>query len=72
MDGHYWGMHSLWWIFWVAIFVLMFSLVTPVPKSRACKRPMEILQRRYAAGEISTEEYDERRANLLRDGAGDA
>lgn len=72
MVGHYWGMHLFWWIFWVVIFVLLFSLVTRVPRSRARTRPMEILQRRYAAGEISTEEYEERKANLLRDGAGDA
>jgi putative membrane protein len=29
--------------------------------------PLQILQRRYAAGEITSEEYEERRAKLLRD-----
>ena len=29
--------------------------------------PFEVLQRRYAAGEISTAEYDERKEKLTRD-----
>jgi putative membrane protein len=29
--------------------------------------PLQILQRRYAAGEITSEEYEERRTKLLRD-----
>ncbi|HKO89242.1 MAG TPA: SHOCT domain-containing protein [Burkholderiales bacterium] len=72
MDGHYWGMHFFWWIFWVGMLVVLFSLAPPVPKSRMRTRPMEILQRRYAAGEIGAEEYEERRATLLRDRADDA
>jgi putative membrane protein len=34
---------------------------------RALQSPMQLLQRRYAAGEITSEEYEERRAKLLRD-----
>jgi putative membrane protein len=29
--------------------------------------PLQILKRRYAAGEITSEEYEERRAKLVRD-----
>jgi putative membrane protein len=29
--------------------------------------PLQLLQKRYAAGEITSEEYEERRAKLLRD-----
>lgn len=64
---HYFGMHLLWWIFWVAMITLLFSYTTPVPRSKTRINPMEILQRRYAAGEISSEEYEERKAKLLRD-----
>jgi putative membrane protein len=56
-----------WWLFWVVVIVAFFSLLTPVPKSRVRQRPLDILQRRYAAGEISSEEYEERKAKLLRD-----
>ena len=72
-DGSWWffGMHTFWWLFWIAIIVLLFSLFTPVPKQQARTRgtPLDILQRRLATGEISTEEYERRRAILVRDGA---
>jgi putative membrane protein len=34
---------------------------------RQMQSPLQLLQRRYAAGEISSEEYEERRPKLLRD-----
>jgi len=46
--------------------------LTPIPRGEARQRrqtPLEILQRRYAAGEISTQEYDERKAKLELDSA---
>jgi len=69
-DNGWWfgGMHLLWWIFWVILIVLLFSIVMPRHR-RTIRRetPLEVLQRRYAAGEISTEEYEERKARLERD-----
>lgn len=65
--GWFWGMHIFWWLFWALLIVLFFTLVTPVPKHRVRETPLEILQRRYAAGEISSEEYEERKAKLERD-----
>jgi putative membrane protein len=35
---------------------------------RQMQSPMQLLQRRYAAGEITSEEYEERRTKLQRDG----
>lgn len=69
--GWFLGMHLLWWLFWVVLIVAFVSLFTPVPKQEAKRRdtPLDILQRRYAAGEISTEEYEQRRAGLARDAA---
>ena len=51
---YFWGMHWYWWFFWILLWVVFFSFMTP-------------MQRRYAAGEITSEEYEERRAKLLRD-----
>ncbi len=34
---------------------------------REMQTPLQLLKRRYAAGEITSEEYEERRAKLLRD-----
>ena len=70
-DGFlFWGMHMFWWLFWIVLIVLFFGLATPVPRSRARQTPLEILQRRYAAGEISTAEYEERKEKLTRDMTG--
>lgn len=69
----FFGMNFLWWIFWVLLFVSFFALMTPVPRSRTGRTrasALDLLQRRYAAGEISTAEYEERRAILMRDREG--
>ncbi len=60
----FWGMHFFWWLFWIAVIVALFSLFTPVPRGRRRETPLEVLRRRYAAGEISSEEYDERKKKL--------
>jgi putative membrane protein len=67
--GFFWGMHLLWWLFWIVLILAFFSLVTPVSRRKARPREtaLEILQRRYAAGEISSEDYEARKATLERD-----
>ncbi len=60
----FWGMHFFWWLFWIAAIVALFSLFTLVPRGRRRETPLEVLRRRYAAGEISSEEYDERKKKL--------
>ncbi len=70
MYHFYWfGMHAYWWIFWVILWMLFFSFMTPVRRSsyRDLQTPLQLLQRRYAAGEITSEEYEEHRVKLLRD-----
>ena len=61
----FWGMHIFWWLFWVAVIVVLFLPITPVSRGRRRETPLEVLQRRYAAGEVSTEEYEERKAKLI-------
>ena len=67
--GWFWGMHLFWWLFWALLIALFFSLLTPVPKHKNRETPLQILQRRYAAGEISTQEYEERKGRIERDTA---
>lgn len=66
---YFWGMQWWWWIFWIFILILFFSFLTPVRRTtyRELQTPLQILQRRYAAGEITSQEYEERRAMLQRD-----
>jgi putative membrane protein len=64
-------MHAVWWVFWLAVVVAVLVLLGPASRSGREPRmtPLERLQRRYADGEISTEEYEERKKTLERDRA---
>lgn len=70
-DNGWWGgMHLIWWLFWILLLILFFSFSIPVSRKKARLNrltPLDILQRRYAAGEITTEDYEERKARLERD-----
>lgn len=63
----FWGMHFFWWLFWVVAIMLLFSPITPISTGRRRQTPLELLQRRYAAGEVTTAEYEERKTKLDRD-----
>ena len=69
--GYYgfFGMHAFWWIFWILAIVLLFSFTTPVPKGKmkAAETALQILQRRFARGEIDATEYEARKARIIRD-----
>ena len=68
-EHHYWGMHLFWWIFWVVIIALL--LFSPWPTRLLTRRDtaIEVLRRRFAAGEITEEEYRQRLAVLGGQGA---
>lgn len=62
------GMHMLWWFFWIVLMVVLFGWFEPVPKKRIRKdSPLDILQKRFATGEITTEEYHEKKTVLETD-----
>jgi putative membrane protein len=66
-DGAVWWMHWFWMIVWIALIVLVVVVVVRALStgSRRQDEPARaILERRYAAGEISTEEYEERKKRL--------
>lgn len=64
-EGHYWGMHWVWWIIWVMFLIWIFATPWDIPGERRKKdTPLGILRRRYAAGEISKEEFEERKKTL--------
>ena len=67
MYGYWLGMNFIWWIVWIAVLAAFFAFLTPVPRAaaRSSNDPLSILKRRYAAGEITSAEFDERRARLL-------
>jgi putative membrane protein len=71
-DLHYWGMHMFWWIFWLVLIVLIMLAGAWFWRGRPPRdSALEILRRRYAAGEITEEEY-RTRLEGLRSGPPDA
>jgi putative membrane protein len=62
---HYWGMHLFWWCVWGVVLIWIFAVPYNIPGQRVKKEsPIEILKRRLASGEISNEEYIEKRKIL--------
>ena len=62
-EHHYGGMHMFWWIFWLVLLVVLVGAWfwrARAPRDSA----LEILRRRYAAGEITEDEYRARLAGL--------
>lgn len=65
-DGHFGGMHLIWWIIWIIFLIWIFATPWDVPGQRTKKEtPLDILKKRYAAGEIDSEEFEERKKALL-------
>ena len=59
-NGHFGGMHLLWWIIWFIFLIWIFATPWDIPGQRKKKEsPLDILKRRFANGEISKEEFEE-------------
>ena len=70
-DGGYMvGMHGLWWLFWlvlIAVFLLSGWGRSEPRGDRPRETAHELLRKRLASGEITTTDYEERKALLDRD-----
>jgi len=58
-DGyHLWGMHLIWWFIWGSMLCWVFFTPYYVPfQQKKRGSALDILQKRYASGEIKSEEY---------------
>ncbi len=61
-DGlHFWGMHIIWWVIWLSLIFWIFAVPYNIPGQRKKElSPLDILQKRLALGEITTEEFREK------------
>lgn len=67
-DNYYWGMNFIWWFIWVIILFWIFVTPYDIPGQRRKKdSPLDILQKRYALGQITNTEYQERKTVLEND-----
>lgn len=58
----YWGMHFVWWIIWIILLFWIFATPYPIPGKKSRKNtPLDLLKKRFAAGEINKEEYEEKK-----------
>ncbi|MDF9799164.1 putative membrane protein [Catalinimonas alkaloidigena] len=66
-EGHYWGMHIIWWVIWVIFIIWIFATPWDIPGQRTIKEtPLDLLKKRYAKGEISKEEYEDIKKTLQK------
>ncbi len=55
------------WLFWIAIIALVVGLIAKSrrPFRKADQQPIEILKQRYAKGEISKEDFERMKKDIL-------
>lgn len=64
-DNFYFGMHWVWWVLWILMLCWIFLIPFDIPGQRnAREKPIDILKRRLAKGEIDQEEYKEKKKLL--------
>ncbi|MGC1633194.1 MAG: SHOCT domain-containing protein [Gelidibacter sp.] len=62
------GMHIIWWFIWMIFIFWIFFTPWNIPGNKRTKdTPLEILQKRFAAGKITTEQYLEQKKLLEKD-----
>jgi putative membrane protein len=67
-DGHFGGMHIVWWIIWIFLLLWIFFMPYDIPFRRKRKEdPLNILKKRFAKGKITKEEYEESKKILKSD-----
>jgi len=69
LGGHGWGM-AWWWIIGIVLIVLIVWLVTRTasrsnPGNTSGKSALDILQERYARGDIDKAEFEDRKKDLM-------
>jgi putative membrane protein len=56
------GMNFIWWMIWMAMMFWIFAIPYKIPGQRTRKdSPLDILNKRFASGLISNDEYQEKK-----------
>ena len=67
-NNYYWGMHFVWWFIWVILLFWIFATPYDIPGQRNKRdSPLDILQKRFASGQITNDEYQEKKKILEND-----
>ena len=66
-NNYYWGMSTIWWIVWIVLLFWIFAIPYDIPGQRRRKdSPLEILKKRFAAGQMTKEEFLNQKEILLK------
>jgi len=67
-NNNFWGMDIVWWLVWMVMIFWIFATPYDIPGQRRRKdAPLDILQKRFASGQITNEEYQEIKKILVTD-----
>ena len=67
-NNGFWGMNMIWWFLWVIMIIWIFAIPYDIPGQRKRKdSPLDLLQKRFASGQITKEEYQEHKQILEND-----
>ena len=67
-QGHFGGMHFIWWIVWFILIAWIFFIPADIPFQKKKKEsPLDILKNRFAKGEITKEGFEESKKILKSD-----
>lgn len=67
-NNYYGGMDIIWWLIWMVMIFWIFATPYNIPGQRRRKdAPLDILQKRFASGQITNEEYQESKRILTAD-----
>jgi len=67
-NSYFGGMHLIWCFVWIILLFWIFATPYRIPGQRKKKdSPLDILQKRFASGLISNEEYQEKKDILKND-----
>lgn len=62
---HFVGMHLIWWFVWIVLLFWIFAIPYSIPGQKAKKdSPLDVLKKRFASGQINSEEYQEIKKTL--------
>ncbi len=68
-NNSYWGMNLIWWFIWCALIFWIFATPYDVHGQRRRRdTPHDILKKRFADGEITEEEYRQKK-KVLEEGS---
>jgi len=64
-SNYYGGMNLIWWFLWIILLFWIFVTPYDIPGQRRRKSgPLDILQQRFASGQITNDEYQAKKKIL--------